>query len=61
MIFLMKVIAASKPNTEITICTQQTGEEVNVLNLIISQIEVIKIIEQDEFVYQFEDKASNHY
>ncbi len=58
--FLSRLITESKTNTFITICIQNTGEKLEILNSIFSKIENIEIIKQEKLIYKFEDKKSNH-
>lgn len=58
--FLKKIITSSKLNTLITICIQNTGNKLKILNSIIHEMEGLKIVHQTDLVYKYEDKASKH-
>lgn len=57
---LKRVINASKPSVLITICIQNIGKKLKVLNAVFSEIPNLKIIKQEEIRYKFEDKKTNH-
>lgn len=57
---LHKIIESIKPNAQITICIQKTGNKLAVLKAIILDLQNLETIDETELVYEFEDKASNH-
>lgn len=57
---LKKIFSESRPNTLITICIQQTGNKVAILDSIITEDPKLEIIHQEAFLYKFEDKDSKH-
>ena len=58
--FIKKVIEKSKPNTLITICIQNTGKKLDILNAIIAELENVTLVSENGLLYRFEDKESNH-
>lgn len=57
---LKRIIELAKPNTQITICIQNSGNKLEVLNSIILEEQNIEIVNREELVYEFKDKESNH-
>ena len=57
---LLTIIEKSSPGTFITICIQDSGKKIEILNSIISQKSHLKIISRIGFTYKFEDKKSKH-
>ena len=57
---LKRIIDQVKPDTQITICIQDSGNKVAVLNGILSEESVIEIVDRVELLYEFKDEASNH-
>ena len=57
---LKKILSTSSPKTLITICIQKTGKKVQTLNSIIAEMPNVEITHQEELIYKFEDKQSNH-
>jgi SAM-dependent methyltransferase len=57
---LRRIFEESNLHTLITICIQDTGEKVEILNRIISESNNLEIVGRTELVYKFEDKESNH-
>lgn len=57
---LNRVIKSVKPKTLITICIQNTGKKVEILNSIILNNSNLNTVNQTELTYSFEDKESNH-
>ena len=58
--FLKLICNKSNPSTLITICIQNTGNKLCVLNEVISSNIKLRIVHQIELIYRFEDKATNH-
>lgn len=58
--FLEKVIKNSKVNTQITICIQNIGKKVEILNSVISLKANLEIVNITKLKYIYEDKKSNH-
>ena len=58
--FLNRIIEKSKPNALITICIQKIEKKVELLNSIISSKNNLKMTNQTELIYNYEDKESNH-
>ena len=57
---LQKIFNSAKPNTLITICIQNTGKKLQILNSIISNTKILEIMHSEDFKYTFTDKESNH-
>lgn len=57
---LKKIIESAKTGAIITICIQNLGNKLNVLNLIISEEQNIQMIDRRKLVYEFKDKESGH-
>jgi hypothetical protein len=57
---LRRIFEESNLHTLITICIQDTGKKVEILNRIISESNNLEIVGRTELVYKFEDKESNH-
>ncbi len=57
---LNRIIELVKPDTHITICIQNSGNKLEVLNSIILEERIISIVNREEFVYEFKDEESNH-
>ena len=49
-----------KPGTYITICIQDTGEKVAILNAVLSEFKEVETVDSTSLVYEFKDQASNH-
>ena len=58
--FLNRLIAASKPETLITICIKKVGKKIEILQGIILNRDDVEMITQVELLYTYEDKESNH-
>lgn len=57
---LKKIMEEVKPNTQITICIQNTGNKLKMLNAILSEEKHIEIVKTEELVYEFIDQETNH-
>lgn len=57
---LKRIIEKVKPNTQITICIQNSGNKLKILNSIISEERNVEIVKRDELDYEFKDKETNH-
>lgn len=58
---LKQIIDLVEPNTLITICMQNSGNKLAVLNSILSEEKSIETIKRADFVYDYHDKQSNHF
>ena len=57
---LKKIFEFAKENTLITICIQNTGNKIKILNSIIFEAPKVEIVNRELFNYKFEDKQSSH-
>jgi SAM-dependent methyltransferase len=57
---LERILKAAKPGAYTTICIQDVGRKVEVLNTVLSRFEEITLMDKTSLVYQFRDQASNH-
>lgn len=57
---LKRIIKWVNPDTQITICIQDSGNKLKILNSIISEEQNIEIVNREELVYEFIDEESNH-
>jgi 2-polyprenyl-3-methyl-5-hydroxy-6-metoxy-1,4-benzoquinol methylase len=57
---LKKIIRLVKPDTCITVCIQNSGNKIEILNSIISEEQSMEMINKTKLVYEFIDKESNH-
>lgn len=58
--FLQNIIESVKPNTHITICIQDSGNKVHILDSVIAERKEVAITLRKKFVYAFEDQESGH-
>lgn len=58
--FLKNVFQEAAPGTLITICIQNTGKKVDILNDIVLSETTVEVLNRTSLVYRFEDKASGH-
>ena len=57
---LKKIFETSRLNTLITICIQNTGNKLKVLDKVISASSNLAIFNREHLIYQFEDEVSGH-
>lgn len=57
---LARIVESIKPGTYITICIQDTGEKVAILNAVLSEFKEVETVDSTSLVYEFKDQASNH-
>ncbi len=57
---LKRIIELVKPDTQITICIQNSGNKLKTLNSVILGKQNIEIVKREELVYEFRDEESNH-
>lgn len=58
--FLNHLIREMKPHRYLTICIQDTGKKVAILQKILQNHKYLHPIHQTNLLYKYEDKASNH-
>lgn len=58
--FLNRLLDKSSPNTLITICIQNAGEKLNILDSIILSHKKLDLVNRVNLIYHFKDKESNH-
>ena len=58
--FLTRILEESKPGTLITICIQNTGKKVEILNGIILDRLDIAVVDSTQLIYNYVDSESNH-
>ncbi|WP_020567018.1 class I SAM-dependent methyltransferase [Neolewinella persica] len=58
--FLKRIFREAAPEALITICLQNTGKKVAILNDIISSEAAVEEVSSKNLVYRYEDKASGH-
>jgi len=59
--YIKRIVSGSKLDTLITICIQDTGSKVKILNSIIIDDNAVDIVSIVDFTYVFIDKESNHH
>lgn len=57
---LRRIMDLANKNTLITICIQNTGNKIKILNSIILETSNVEILHQKAFNYRYEDQKSNH-
>jgi SAM-dependent methyltransferase len=57
---LTRILEAAQPATYITICIQDVGRKVEILNTVLSRFEELELVDKTSLVYEFRDQASNH-
>jgi tellurite methyltransferase len=57
---LKKIFQDAKPGAWITVCIQDTGEKVSILNSVITDSPGVKRVDQTSLIYEFVDEASDH-
>lgn len=51
----------AKPHALIIFCNQNSGKKLQILNSIISDIQMLKIVNRQDFISEFGDTESNHH
>ena len=57
---LHRIIEGVKPGTQITICIQDSGNKLEILNSVIVEAQSVAIENREGLLYEFKDQASNH-
>lgn len=55
-----RIIELVKPDTQITICIQNSANKLEALNSIVLEEQNIEILKREELIYEFKDEESNH-
>lgn len=57
---LERILKTAKPGAYITVCIQDVGKKVEILNALLFRFEEIDLVDKTSLVYEFKDQASSH-